>query len=141
MPVFFGCFKRGGRFGARRRCIIKTSSAKAKGRKFQQCVRDKVLEVFPQLQADDVRSTGMGQGGSDLQLSPAAHNLFPFNIECKNQERIALWESWKQAKANQGDHIPLLFIKRNYSEELVIMRAEDFFDIIRKGDRLQGGNI
>lgn len=56
---------------------IKTSSAKAKGRRHQQWVRDKIYETFPVLEDGDVRSTSMGAGGEDLQLSPAARRLFP----------------------------------------------------------------
>ena len=36
---------------------IKPSSAKAKGRRLQQLVRDKILALFPALTDQDVRST------------------------------------------------------------------------------------
>jgi hypothetical protein len=117
---------------------MKTSSAKNKGRRFQQYVRDLILNAFPVLQPDDVRSTGMGQGGADLQLSPRAHELFPYQIECKNQERVQLWKAWDQAKENSGEYTPLLFITRNRSDELVVMKAEHFMKIITP---LNGGNL
>ena len=47
---------------------MKTSSAKAKGRRLQQKVRDLLLETFTELQPDDIRSTSMGVSGEDLQL-------------------------------------------------------------------------
>ena len=50
---------------------MKTSSAKAKGRRLQQKVRDLLLETFTELEPDDIRSTSMGVSGEDLQLSPA----------------------------------------------------------------------
>ena len=56
---------------------IKPSSAKAKGRKHQQWVRDKILELFPELESDDVRSTGMGQGGKTFSCHPPLGNSFP----------------------------------------------------------------
>ena len=62
---------------------MKAQSAKAKGRKLQQVVRDGVLKRFPSLEPDDVRSTSMGAGGEDVQLSPVARRLFPYQVECK----------------------------------------------------------
>ncbi len=67
---------------------MKTSSCKAKGRNLQKWVRDLILESFPSLEADDVRSTSMGAGGEDVQLSPAARKLFPYSLECKNVEKL-----------------------------------------------------
>jgi hypothetical protein len=72
-------------------------SRKAKGRRLQQHVRDRVLETFEQLEDGDVRSTSMGASGVDVLLSPLAQKLFPFAVECKNQERLNLWESLDQA--------------------------------------------
>lgn len=65
---------------------MKPSSAKAKGRKLQQQVRDLILETFSDLEPDDVRSTSMGAGGEDVLLSPLARRKFPFSVECKNQQ-------------------------------------------------------
>ena len=59
---------------------MKPQSAKAKGRNLQKWVRDLLLENFPTLEADDVRSTSMGAGGEDVQLSPAARKLFKFSV-------------------------------------------------------------
>lgn len=112
---------------------MKTSSAKAKGKRLQNKVRDLILERFSQLEPDDVRSTGMGQSGTDIQLSPLARKLFPYSIECKNQEKINIWASWRQAVANTKEGTrPLLVFTRNRSEELVTMRVSDFMDLVDK---------
>ena len=70
---------------------MKTQSAKAKGRKLQQWVRDLILETWNELEPDDVRSTSMGAGGEDLQLSPAARRKFGYSVECKNVEKLNVW--------------------------------------------------
>jgi len=57
-------------------------SAKQKGRLLQQWVRDKLLEYAPELEPDDIKSTSMGAGGEDVQLSPAARKMYPYQIEC-----------------------------------------------------------
>ena len=59
-------------------------TAKAKGRLGQNEIRDKILETFPDLEPDDVRSTTMGDTGEDIQLSPAARKKIPIKIRIKN---------------------------------------------------------
>ena len=65
---------------------MKTRSAKNKGKRLQNQVRDQLLENFKQLEPDDIKSTTMGESGEDIQLSPAARKLIPYAIECKNQD-------------------------------------------------------
>ena len=107
---------------------MKTSSAKAKGRRLQQWARDQILETFTQLEEDDVKSTSMGVSGPDVQLSPRATEVFNFAVECKNQERLNLWEAWNQAEGNCGKREPVLIVKRNGSAPLAVIDAEYFFE-------------
>ena len=112
---------------------IKPSSAKQKGRKHQQWVRDKILALFPQLEADDVRSTGMGQGGEDVQLSPAARKLFPYSVECKALKKIGVYKFMEQAQANCPETAePIAIIKADRQKPLAILDAEHFFNLIDK---------
>jgi len=55
---------------------MKPRSAKNKGKRLQNAVRDMILENFTQLEPDDVVSTLMGDSGTDIKLSPAARKLF-----------------------------------------------------------------
>lgn len=112
---------------------MKPSSAKAKGRKLQQWVRDAVLRLFPQLEPDDVRSTSMGANGEDVLLSPAARRLFPYSIECKNLNKIAVYNYYEQAVSNcpKGSE-PLLIIKQNRSKPLAVVDAEYFMEKMEK---------
>ena len=59
---------------------MKTSSAKAKGRRFQQWVRDKLIEVLD-IHPEDIESRSMGAGGEDLIMARAARKKFPYSIE------------------------------------------------------------
>lgn len=111
---------------------MKTQSAKAKGRLLQKWTRDLILEHFPELEPDDVRSTSMGCGGEDLQLSPAARRRFGFSVECKNVERLNVWDAYDQACANSGDYEPLLVMKKNRKKPLVVMDAEAFIQLMTK---------
>jgi len=68
----------------------------------------------------------MGASGEDVLLSPKARAIFPYSVECKNQERLNLWGAWEQAEANAGVHEPLLIVKRNQRKPLAVMDAEKF---------------
>ena len=108
-------------------------SAKAKGRRLQQWCRDQILETFTELTEDDVRSTSMGAGGTDVQLSSKAKQLFPFSLEAKNTERVRIWDAFDQAEENchEGTE-PLLIIKRNGSAPLAVVDAEWLFENSKK---------
>ena len=74
--------------------MMKTQSAKAKGRRFQQWVRDQLIEKL-NVHPEDVESRSMGAGGEDLIMARAAREKFPYSIECKNQETLNVWKSYE----------------------------------------------
>ena len=110
---------------------MKTRSAKNKGKRLQNNVRDLILEKFTQLEPDDVRSTTMGDSGEDVLLSPAARKLFPFSVECKNQEKLNIWSSLEQAEENAEKGKPVLVFKRNRSKTYAVLQIEDFIELIK----------
>lgn len=112
---------------------ISAQSAKAKGRRLQQLVRDAILDAYPSLESDDVRSTSMGAGGEDVQLSPAARKLFPYTIECKNLAKIAVYKYYIQAMGH-GNHEPLVVIKQDRARPLAVVDLEHFMELV-KNDR------
>ena len=106
---------------------MKTRSAKQKGRRLQQNVRDLLLEALSEyLEEDDIRSTSMGAPGEDLLLSPLARKLVPLSLECKNQEAVNVWKAYEQAKENSGDYEPIVVLKRNNTKPLVLVDADYF---------------
>ena len=111
---------------------MKPRSAKNKGKRLQNKVRDLILEKFNQLEPDDVRSVTMGESGEDILLSPAARKLFPFSTECKNQEKINIWSSLEQAETNSGNHIPIVIFKRNRSKTYVALEFEKLLDLLNE---------
>ena len=108
---------------------MKTQSAKAKGRRFQQWVRDKLIEVL-NIHPEDIESRSMGAGGEDLIMARAARETFPYSIECKNQEKLNIWDSLKQAESNAGKHIPLLVFKRNRSKIYATIEFERLLELL-----------
>lgn len=110
---------------------ITTASAKDKGRRLQQWVRDHILSVWPTLEPDDCRSTSMGASGEDIQLSPAARKKVPYSIECKARASIGIYSFYDQAVTNSGKFEPLLIIKANRKKPLVVVDAEHFFKLVK----------
>jgi hypothetical protein len=107
------------------------ASRKAKGRRLQQAVRQDLIEHLG-IDPGDILSTAMGQSGCDLYLSPAARAQFPFGVECKAQERIALPEWWQQCTRNAAAEglAPLLILKQSRREPLAVLRWEDLLALL-----------
>jgi len=107
---------------------MKVQSAKAKGRRLQQWVRDKLIEMLD-IHPEDIESRSMGAGGEDLIMARAARLKFPHSIECKNVEKLNIWDAYEQAIANSSDYEPLVVIKKNGKKPLVVVDAEYFISL------------
>ena len=110
---------------------MKTQSAKAKGRKLQKWMRELLIEKLD-IHPEDIESRSMGAGGEALIMARAAREKFPMSVECKNQEKVNVWESYKQAEDNSKDYEPVVVIKRNNSKPLVLVDAEYFVSMFKK---------
>lgn len=104
------------------------SSAKAKGRRLQQWVRDKLIEALD-IHPEDIESRSMGAGGEDLIMARAARLKFPHSIECKNVEKLNIWEAYEQASANSGEYEPIVIMKKNGKKPLVVVDAEYYISL------------
>ena len=114
---------------------MKTSSAKAKGRKLQDLVRDRIRSVYTEiLETNDIESQVMGMSGEDIVLSPAAKKIIPYSFECKNKERLDLWKSLEQAESNSQGRSPVLVFKRNRSKVYVAIEFDQFINLIGEKD-------
>jgi|TARA_B100000745_G_C20111173_1_gene380297 hypothetical protein len=109
---------------------MKTQSAKSKGRKLQQWMRNLLIEKL-EIHQEDIESRSMGAGGEDLIMARAARAKFPLSIECKNQEKVNVWEAYKQAEENSKSYEPIVVIKRNNSKPLVVIDAEYFVSMFK----------
>jgi len=107
---------------------MQPQSAKNKGRVLQKWVREKLIEML-EVHPEDVESRSMGAGGEDLIMSRAARQKFPHSIECKNVEKLNIWDAYEQARANSGDYEPLVVIKKNGKKPLAVVDAEYFISL------------
>lgn len=110
---------------------MQPASAKAKGRRCQQQVAKDILELFPQLTKDDVRSTSMGVTGADIQLSQAAKGVFPYQVECKAKAKSPVHTLYEQAKTH-GDLEPLVLVKKDRDVILAIVSWEHLQKLIKE---------
>jgi hypothetical protein len=114
---------------------IGISSRKGKARELQKWVCEQIshLTGIPCGKDEEITSREMGQGGTDTRLSKRVLALFPFSVECKNQESWSI-PSWiSQAKKNQLPETDwLIFITKNGYEEICILDAKVFFSILKK---------
>ena len=109
---------------------MKTSSKKGKGRRLQNFVKDELLEAFKSLEADDVKTAIMGESGEDIKLSPAAKRKIRYSFECKNVERLNIWQAIEQSETNCEDRTPVVVFKRNRSKTYLTIEFNKFIDII-----------
>ena len=107
---------------------MKPQSAKAKGRRLQQQFRELLIEDLG-IHPEDIESRSMGAGGEDLIMARAARQKFPYSIECKNVEKLNVWEAYKQAEENSKDYEPVVVMKKNNHKTLVVIDAEHFVKI------------
>lgn len=125
---------------------MKTSSAKGKGRQLQ---KDVVMNLRHHYQYDigysadgyhistncydgDIQARQMGGSGTDVILSPAAQKAIPFDIECKRQEKLNIWQSLEQTKTNTKEgRIPLLVFRRNKDIAWACLPFEDLLRLIK----------
>ena len=110
---------------------MNTSSAKAKGRRLQKWVREQLIEKL-KIHEEDIESRSMGAGGEDLIMARAARKKFPYSVECKNQEKVNLWEAYNQACDNSGNYEPIVVLKRNNVKPLVLVDADYFVELHKK---------
>lgn len=109
---------------------ISTASRKAKGRRLQKQIAEKISEItnIPAQKDGDIEPRPMGQSGRDVILRGEAKELFIFHgIECKNQEALNIWKALAQAEEHGGK--PIVFFKRNRSDTYVAMKVDDFFEL------------
>ena len=110
---------------------MKTSSAKSKGRRLQQWVVQKLLAMAPDLEPDDVTSRSMGAGGEDVLLSPAARKYYPISVECKSVAKFVGYTFMDQAIQNAKTHEPVVIIKANRRDPIVLVDADYFLKMLR----------
>ena len=110
---------------------MKQKSRRAKGKKLQKILRDKLLKSFPDLHAGHIKVAKVGQQGEDIKVSRIARRLIPYQWECKNQEKFSTLYSFFDQSCHHGPHEPVLVVKQNSRRALAIIDLDEFIDLIK----------
>ena len=117
---------------------MNVKSRKAKGRKLQNLVRDKLREVYvettkiPKLHEDDIKSQIMGVPGEDIVFSPKAREMIPFSFECKNVEKLNFWLTVEQCEGNTPEGCsPAIVVKKNKKTPYVAIELDTFIELLK----------
>lgn len=117
-----------------RRKLMTPQSRKAKGRKFQQEVRNVFRKLGEQygLEADDFRSCSMGAGGEDIIFSPAARSkLKDIRVECKHVEKLSVVPTFFEHNAKYpNSDLNILVHRVSRKEALCTLRFSDFIRLL-----------
>lgn len=115
---------------------ITVASAKQKGRKAQQEVRDSLLEHIYSpagLTIDDVVSRSLGANGEDICLSSTAKSVLDICIEVKNCEKLnvpkTLLDHHKKYESSQS--LKVLAHRRNRSPMLATLLWSDLIRLLK----------
>ena len=110
---------------------MKQNSRRAKGKKLQKILRDKLLKAFPHLHQGDIRVAKTGENGEDLKLSRIGRRLIPYQFECKNQQKFkTIYSFWDQS-VKHGKYEPVLVVKQNSRRSLAVLDLDQFIDLIK----------
>tara|TARA_B100000900_G_C20601162_1_gene725661 strand:+ start:4042 stop:4320 length:279 start_codon:yes stop_codon:yes gene_type:complete len=92
-----------------------------------------VQKLVEHLSADqeDIESRPMGSQGEDVIMGKQTRQIFPYSIECKNQEKMNVWDAYDQATENCKGYEPIVVMKKNRRKPLVVIDAEEFLKLHR----------
>jgi hypothetical protein len=114
---------------------ILTSSAKSKGRRCQDKVRDALRKLGTEFGVDplDISAAIMGTSGCDILFAGTARKMFNLAIECKAVEALNVFTTFVNhfRTYESSPATKLLVHTKNRSLTLVTMRFEDFLDMYR----------
>lgn len=104
----------------------------------EKLVRTKLLDTFPELEREDIRTTIGQERGSDLKLSKVAQRRIPYVFECKNRAAFIGFAWMGQANLHkmsmeergEGSYEPVVVVKQNRSEPLVLITLDHFLKLI-----------
>ena len=112
-----------------------SASKKAKGSRLER----EVATAYRHYQIDE-KATRMPMSGAMTHFRGDIWkpNDYEYLDECKNSEKVKLWEWWNQTKEQaSGARIPILHISRNDSPVLTVMAMETYMNLRKEIKDLQ----
>lgn len=111
---------------------MKTRSIKTKSKRVEKLVANRIKEAFSFID-DDIRITVGSENGADIKLSARAKARFPFSVEVKARASFeTLYKFYEQAKSHEPKLIPIVVLKGDYKEPLVLLNFDNFLTLVNK---------
>jgi hypothetical protein len=111
---------------------MNTAGRKAKGRNFVLEIKAWLHGIFPASVDHDVIVPATSAPGEDLVFSPEFRAQFPYSLEMKRQESAGvIHRHMEQAAKNAGAYTPVVIMRANRQEPLVVMRLKDWENYVR----------
>lgn len=109
-------------------------SRKSKGMQFQKEVIGYILDYFPDLTENDLKSIPSGVPGEDIWVSEVGKRRLPCDFECKRTERLDLWKSIAQVekRCEKTGKIPVLVFRKNRSNPMVCIGLQEFLQMLEE---------
>lgn len=106
---------------------ITAKGRRLKGKRFER----EIAALYRHHHIDDTAQPMPMSGAMDFHKGDILKKVdYEFVDECKNQEKVQLWEWWEQAKAQaKGMQIPVLHIKRNLTNPITVMSTDAYFQL------------
>lgn len=77
----------------------------------------------------------MSEAGADIKLSKKAKEIIGYSIECKNQEVYKkIYDAYTQAKSHYPELEPIVVLKINFKEPLVVMSLTHFINRLKESN-------
>jgi hypothetical protein len=104
---------------------------RASGKLISRCLQngESLKDLVETLSQDNVigqMANYLHKNMEDIIMGKQSRDKFPYSIECKNQERVNVWNAYDQASENCKGYEPLVVIKKNRTKPLVVIDAEHF---------------
>lgn len=114
---------------------MKSKSGKAKARHLQNFVAGVFLYLGREeghTHVDDVFPRQMGGAGVDTVMSPRARLLFPYDVECKQVEKLNVGAVYTEHAKKYKDSInfPIVVHSKNRAKVLITLSFEDFIRLV-----------
>lgn len=105
---------------------MKPASIHAKGKRLE----NKIASLWrSKIGGLAMRTPGSGNG---TKFKEDVYTQY-YSIECKNQEKVKLWEWWEQTVSEK--HLakpPVLAVSGNFRPILVVMSVDDWLDLVHE---------
>ena len=102
---------------------MKAKSAKAKGSRLERDVAGRIRR-----KGLDSKAQRMPLSGAIPGLRADVHTQLDVHIECKNQERVKLWEWWQKIRDRRN---PVLVISGNHRPVVAVVDLDYLLDLLK----------